>query len=86
MKTNAPLLQLDPFRLELGLRRAKANLASAEAELRQANRALARGMKLKEGDTISEARADDLAGRSEPALCHLALGKGAEMVAQRDGC
>jgi len=84
VKTNAPLLQLDPSRLELGLRRAKANLAAAEAELRQASRSLARGMKLKKGNTISEARADDLETQVERARAKVSLNRATRDTAARD--
>ncbi len=84
VETNAPLLRLDSSRLELAQRSANASLASAQAELRQARRALERGRKLRAGDTISEAREDDLETGLERAAAQVELARAARDQAARD--
>jgi len=84
VKTNAPLLRLDSSRLELAQRSANATLASAQAELRQARRALERGRKLRAGDTISEAREDDLETGLERAAAQVELARATRDQAARD--
>jgi membrane fusion protein (multidrug efflux system) len=84
VETNAPLLRLDASRLELAQRSANAALASAQAELRQARRALERGRKLRAGDTISAAREDDLETGLERAAAQVELARVTRDQAARD--
>lgn len=84
VEKDAPLLRLDASRLELSKRSAEANLASARAELRQARRALERGRKLRAGDTISEAREDDLETSVERARAQVQLALATRDRAVRD--
>ena len=84
VELNAPLLRLDASRFELAQRSANAALASAQAELRQVRRALKRGRKLRAGDTISEAREDDLETGVERAAAQVELARAARDRAARD--
>ena len=84
VQSGDPLLELDDARLRLALQRATATLQSSEADLSHATRELRRGIKLKERDTISEKRQDDLRNAVERSKAQVALAEATRDGAERD--